>query len=97
MSNDSTIGHDHTVHDLLITITILTPWGAFAHVHAQPASSTCCDCAKSLLPGSIPYLKLDALSIQLNGPNLEVNPGRRAPRQPLHINITQLLRINITP
>ena len=46
-------------------------------VHQQNTHSTSvvcsCDRAKALLPGRIPDLKLHALSIQLNCPNLEID------------------------
>jgi len=60
---------------------------------SHETTTTCCDCAESLLPGGVPYLKFDALPIQLDGPNLEVNPARR-PNQPLCINITPCVSHN---
>jgi hypothetical protein len=38
---------------------------------------SCCDCAKTLLTSSIPYLKLYALVVKLNGSDFEINPAKK--------------------
>jgi hypothetical protein len=44
---------------------------------ATESSATCCDSAEPLLTSSIPYLKLYALVIQLNGSDFEINPAKK--------------------
>lgn len=50
-------------------------------VHEQNAHGTSvvcgCDGSESLLAGSIPYLQLDPLAVQIYGPYLEIYADRR--------------------